>query len=38
MHAGGDDLIRLRAKALVGLGSAADDGKVEVCVVESQSL
>jgi hypothetical protein len=36
--AGGDDLIRRRAKASAGLRSAADDGKVDVCVVGSQSL
>jgi hypothetical protein len=31
-------LIRRRAKASAGLRSAADDGKVDVCVVGSQSL
>jgi hypothetical protein len=31
----GDDLIRQRAKASAGLRSAADDGKVDVCVVKS---
>jgi hypothetical protein len=34
----GDHLIRRRAKASAGLRSAADDGKVDVCVVVSQSL